>query len=335
MRCSGMHLDRIAVPVQKCDTKAARLIHFSAMRNIMLGIRQLMLNAWKARTVVPAFNIPYLPMMEPVITGVRDTGAFALISVARLEWVKFEARGPRAVYEEYQRLKDERHSRLHLDHVPVIDEDGLEVDFRSTLAEAIDLGYDSVMVDGSRVDLERNIAATREIVEMAGHKGIPVEAELGAVMGHEDGPLPPYEELFQSGRGFTDPEEARRFVGETGVDWLSVAIGNIHGAISAAAKDHEKIAARLSIEHLDSIRKGVNIPLVLHGGTNIRSDYLQEAFKHGISKINIGTAIRRQYENLAATSVAKAQDAVYDTVVQLIRDGFALEGLAETLNPAG
>jgi ketose-bisphosphate aldolase len=291
-----------------------------------------MLNAWEAGTVIPAFNIPYLPMMEPVIKGVRDTGAFALISVARLEWVKFEAGGAREVFEEYQRLKDERHSRLHLDHIPVVDEDGLEVDFRSTLADAIDMGYDSVMVDGSRVDLERNIAATREIVKMAGEKDIPVEAELGAVMGHEAGPLPPYEELFQSGRGFTDPEEARRFVAETGVDWLSVAIGNVHGAINRAARDREKIAAKLSIERLDSIRRAVNIPLVLHGGTNIRINYLHEAFKHGISKINVGTAIRRQYESAAAESVAKAQNAVYDTVVQLIRDGFALEGLAQALN---
>jgi ketose-bisphosphate aldolase len=294
-----------------------------------------MLNAWEAGTVIPAFNIPYLPMMEPVINGVRDTGAFALIAVARLEWVKFEAKGARAVYEEYQRLKDERHTRLHLDHIPVVDEDGLEVDFRSTLAEAIDMGYDSVMVDGSRVDLERNIAATREIVEMAGQKNVPVEAELGAVMGHEDGPLPPYEELFQSGKGFTDPEEARRFVGETGVNWLSVAIGNIHGAISKAARNREKIAAKLSIERLDSIRKAVNIPLVLHGGTNIRREYLKEAFQHGISKINIGTAIRKQYENSAAESVAKAQDAVYGTVVKLIKEEFALEGLAETLSAAG
>jgi ketose-bisphosphate aldolase len=272
--------------------------------------------------------------MEPVIKGIRDTDSFAFIAVARLEWMKFEAVGAKAIFEEYQRLKDERHTRLHLDHIPVVDEDGLEVDFQSVLAEAIDMGYDSVMVDGSRVDLEKNIHATRKIIEMAGRKDMPVEAELGAVLGHEEGPLPPYEELFQSGKGFTDPEEASRFVTETGVDWLSVAIGNIHGAISGAARDKEKVAARLSIDRLDDICKAVNIPLVLHGGTNIRNEYLHEAFKHGISKINIGTAIRKAYENIAAESVAKAQDAVYNTVVQLIRGELALEGLAKMLNSA-
>ena len=68
---------------------------------------------------------------------------------------------------------------------------------------------------------------------MAHAADVPVEAELGAVLGHEAGPLPPYEELFASGLGFTDPAEAKRFVEETGCDWLSVAIGNIHGAIAA------------------------------------------------------------------------------------------------------
>ena len=79
------------------------------------------------------------------------------------------------------------------------------------------------------------------------------EAELGAVMGHEAGPMPPYEELFASGKGFTDVDEARRFVQESGCDWLSVAIGNIHGAISGAAKDAKKVTARLNNDHLRAI----------------------------------------------------------------------------------
>ncbi|MCD6415298.1 MAG: class II fructose-bisphosphate aldolase [Planctomycetes bacterium] len=73
-----------------------------------------------------------------------------------------------------------------------------------------------------------------------------MEAELGAVLGHEAGPLPPYDQLFGSGAGFTAPDEARCFVDETGLDWLSVAIGNVHGAISGAARRHKKVAARLS-----------------------------------------------------------------------------------------
>ncbi len=80
-------------------------------------------------------------------------------------------------------------ARLHLDHVPVIDEDNKVVDYVAILTEAVDLGYESVMIDSSRLSLADNIAATQKIV-MAHKKNVPVEAELGAVMGHEDGPMP-------------------------------------------------------------------------------------------------------------------------------------------------
>ncbi|MHC4887779.1 MAG: class II fructose-bisphosphate aldolase, partial [Planctomycetota bacterium] len=126
----------------------------------------------------------------------------------------------------------------------------LRVDYLAILTQAVELGYESVMVDGSRLPLDENIAATRAVVVMAHAKDVAVEAELGAVLGHETGPMPPYEELFASGKGFTDVEEATRFVRETGVDWLSVSIGNVHGAISAATRGEKKITARLNIERL-------------------------------------------------------------------------------------
>jgi fructose/tagatose bisphosphate aldolase len=121
------------------------------------------------------------------------------------------------------------------------------------LLSAIDLGYHSVMIDGSLLPLQENIQATRRVVELAHAADIPVEAELGAVWGHEAGPLPPYEELYASGKGFTDPEEARQFVEATGTDWLSVAVGNLHGTIAAAGRQEQKTTARINIEHLDRI----------------------------------------------------------------------------------
>ena len=178
----------------------------------MTDSRELMLNAFKAGTVIPAFNIPYIPVMEPVVRALRDARCVGFVAVARLEFTKFEARSLGAIHDEYGRVKDERYTRLHLDHVPVIDEDGLDVDYEPMLREAVEMGYDSVMVDASRLPLEGNTAATARIVEIAHAAGVPVEAELGSVLGHEKGPLPPYEELFASGRGFTDPEEAKRFL---------------------------------------------------------------------------------------------------------------------------
>ncbi|MFC1597342.1 class II fructose-bisphosphate aldolase [Planctomycetota bacterium] len=296
-----------------------------------LGTAELVHRALKAGTVIPGFNIPYLPMMEPVVRALRDTNSFGLVMVARLEWVKFESGSLEAIRDEYQRVKDLNHTRLHLDHVPVIDEDDLEVDYKDTIDRAVKAGYDSVMVDGSRLPLEGNIDCTKAVVEIAHAAGIPVEAELGAIMGHESGPLPPYEELFESGRGFTDPAQAKRFVEETNVDWLSVAIGNIHGAVSAARKSEKKIEARLDINRLDAIREAVGIPLVLHGGTGISKDYIIKSIQHGIAKVNVATAIRQPYEKAVQESPAAGQEAVYRAMLAVIREDLEIENSAARL----
>ncbi len=285
-------------------------------------------NAWQAGLALPAFNIPYLPMMEPVVQAVVDQDAFALIAVARLEWVKFAAESPAAVAAEFARCGQAGYVNLHLDHVPVIDEDRLAVDYLPILAEAIELGYGSLMVDGSRLSLADNIAATRPAVELAQRAGIACEAELGAVLGHEAGPLPPYEELFSSGKGFTDVDEARRFALETGCNWLSVAIGNVHGAISGVFKDQKKVEARLDLAQLARLRAATGLPLVLHGGSGVRQEYVREAIKAGIAKINIGTEIRQAYEQkLRETgSTGAAQDAVHARTTWVIRDHLGLAG---------
>jgi len=298
-----------------------------------LSTTEIMITAWKARKIVPAFNIPHLPMMEPVVQALRDTNTFGLIQVARLEWEKFQSQSLKAIRDEYEKTKDEPYTRLHLDHVPVIDEDNLRVDFEAIISEAISLGYESVMVDGSRLSLEDNIAATSKAVKLAHAAGIPIEAELGAVLGHEAGPLPPYDELFESGKGFTDPAEAKRFVDETGVDWLSVSIGNIHGAISGAAKSQKKVAARLKIEQIDKLENTTQIPLVLHGGSGIQKACLLEAFAHGIAKINIGTTIRQAYESGVSESVETGQKNVYDSTIELITNELEVAGSAPIINP--
>jgi fructose/tagatose bisphosphate aldolase len=294
-----------------------------------MGVNEIMQQAWRKGTVIPGFNIPYLPMMEPVIRALSENRTFGLIMVARLEWVKFKSGSTRAIRDEYEKLKDTRYTRLHLDHVPVIDEDNLRTDYRTIIEEALELGYDSVMIDGSRLNLKKNIKATAGIVELARAAGVPVEAELGAVMGHEPGPLPPYEQLFASGRGFTSPEEAERFIRETGADWLSVSIGNIHGAISSVARMEKKVEARLDINQLKKINEKAGVPLVLHGGTGIRKEYLMQSFRAGISKINIATAIRQPYEKLMDRSVVNAQNAVYHEMIDIIENQLEIAGSAD------
>lgn len=285
-------------------------------------ISAILRRAHRLGLAIPAFNIPYLPMVEPVVQAVVDLDSFGLVDVARLEWIKFESGGPAQVAEEFARWSKPDHVRLHLDHIPVIDEDDLRVDYLPVIREAVQLGYESVMVDGSRLSLEENIQAVLPVVELAHAAGVPVETELGAVMGHESGPLPSYEELYASGKGFTDPGEARRFVEETGCDWLSVAVGNIHGAIAAGRKDLKKIEARLNLERLELLNQAAGVPLVLHGGSGIKQDNILASMKHGIAKINVATEIRQAYEvALKDTgSLVQAKQAVYDRTRWVLDD---------------
>lgn len=294
-------------------------------------MKQRMERAARLGLAIPGFNIPYLPMLEPVVRALRDCDAFGLVMVARLEWEKFESRSLEAVAAEYGKHRSERHTRLHLDHVPVVDEDDRRVDYLEIIGRAISAGYESVMVDGSRLPFAENVACTKEVVDLAHAAGIPVEAELGAVLGHEAGPLPPYEELFASGKGFTDPDEAAAFVRDTGVDWLSVAVGNVHGAIAAATRGKAKVAARLSLERLALLRDAAGIPLVLHGGTGIRKADVLAAVRLGIAKINVATAIRQPYEANLNRGVDAAREAVYRTMRTLLRDELELEHSAEKL----
>ena len=115
-------------------------------------------------------------------------------------------------------------------------------------------------------------------------------------------------------------------------DWLSVAIGNIHGAISGAARDAKKLNARLNLEHLERISEVTGVPLVLHGGSGIEKKYVLGAFKRGIAKINVGTAIRQPYEVASKESVAAGQKAVYEATVRVLIEELELAGSAQRVN---
>lgn len=297
-------------------------------------IREIMRRASRRHVLVPAFNVAHLPMLEAINEALAELNTFGLVEVALPDVRSFGAQSFAAVAQEYRRVADRRLSRLHLDHVPVIDEEGRRLDWRAMIEEGLHLGFDSVMIDGSRCRLQENIEATRAVVDAAQPRGVAVEAELGAVLGHEKGPLPPYEELFASGRGFTDVAEARAFVEATGTDWLSVAVGNIHGAISGAAKDRAKVQARLNIEHLRRLHDVTGVPLVLHGGSGIEPECLREAVRNGIAKINIGTDIRQAYERALRESdgdVASGRKAVVERIRRLVSEDFRVEGSAAAL----
>ncbi len=274
----------------------------------------------KARSIgkcIPAFNVPHIPMVKPIAQAIADENSIALIQIARVEWEKMSAQSLERVAEEYEKYQVPGHTLLHLDHIPVIDEDYKRVAYEELVSRALKAGYQSVMIDGSRLPLAENIKVTAEISAMAHEAGVPCEGELGAVMGHESGEIPPYEEIFAKKMGFTKLEEAKRFALESGCDWLSVAVGNIHGQIAEAVRNQKKPAARLDVEHIGALYQMAGIPLVLHGGSGVQHECLLEAVKAGIAKINVGTEMRQAYEFALLEKdgdIAYAQDKVYHKV---------------------
>ncbi len=152
---------------------------------------------------------------------------------------------------------------LHFDHGMTFDE----------IVKAIHAGFTSVMIDASSCDFEENVRRTKEIVKIAHAVNVSVEAEIGHVGGAEGG--------GDDGLGslLTDPEEAVRFVQETGVDCLAVSVGTAHGLYTGIPK--------LDFERLEEIAKVVSVPLVLHGGSGSGDENLRKAVELGISKINV------------------------------------------------
>ena len=292
--------------------------------------KQVIRCAAENKTIIPAFNIPYLPMMKPVVQAIKDEDSIAMIQVARLEWEKFESQSLAAVAEEYFKYCDTTYTLLHLDHVPVIDEDGKLVDYMSIIEHALKVGYQSVMVDASRLDLEGNIRGTAAVVAKAHAAGVAVEAELGAVVGHESGGVTDYETLFTSKQGFTDVDEAGQFAKESGCDWLSVAAGSIHGAIAEATRKQKKPEARLDIEHIAALYAATeHMPLVLHGGSGIKQEFILKAIENGVAKINVGTEIRQPYEfalDEKPGDVEYARQKVYERTRWVLHDFLKVTG---------
>lgn len=190
---------------------------------------------------------------------------------------------------------------LHLDHCRTYEE----------CVQAINAGYSSVMIDGSSLPFEDNVALTRKVVEYAHPLGITVEGELGKLIGEEGALVVKGPEGAQ-----TDPEEAAEFVRRTGVDCLAVSIGTQHGAYTAAPK--------LNIERLKKIRELVGVPLVLHGGSGTPVEQVQDAIHNGIRKINVATDVIttmvKTYTELSTQEGFKYNTAIYPKVKDAMKE---------------
>ena len=174
-------------------------------------------------------------------------------------------------------------SRIHRSSVPVaihLDHGG----HHTQVLTSIQHGFTSVMIDASLKPFDENVAICRQVVDTAHAVGLSVEGELGTIGANDS-----YGESGAAEVTYTVPEDAVRFVVQSGVDSLAIAIGTFHGLYPAGMKPE------LKLDLLREIKAAVPIPLVLHGGSNNPDDEIREAARSGINKINISSDIKMAY----------------------------------------
>jgi fructose-bisphosphate aldolase, class II len=233
-----------------------------------VSTHQLVQNAAAAGIGIGAFNVIHLETAEALVAAAERAGHPVILQISE-NCVKYHgALEPIGVAALALARTSSASVAVHLDHAE--DENLARL--------AVDLGFGSVMFDGARLDYEANVDATMRIVEYAHARDASVEAELGEIGGKDGAHAPGVR---------TDPDEARRFVEDTGVDSLAVAVGSSHAMTQRSAA--------LDIELIGRLHAAVHVPLVLHGSSGVSDDQLTTAIAAGMTKINVSTHLNGFY----------------------------------------
>ena len=248
--------------------------------------REIVASARAARRAAVAANVSTPEMARGVLAAAEQARKPVLIQFNRAGLAQIggvEAAGAvvRAAVEQRDRLAGHPpRAALHLDHA----------DTAAELSAAIDAGFSSLMIDGSTLPFDDHVALAREARGLSAWNGIPLEAELGHVAGNEDG-------VTIGEPAWTDPDQAAAFVQATDIDWLAVAVGNVHGGPPVGGLQRDRLAA---------IQAAVGIPLVLHGASGMSEPELAAAASLGVAKINVGTALHGAFARGLAEGLARA-----------------------------
>ena len=235
---------------------------------MLVSMKEMLEDARENRYALPAFDVSNYDMMKAVLEACEEERAPALLMALGVD---LEGRDMNLLVSMIRSASDYFNIPicLHLDHATNFD----------FIKRAIDAGFSSVMYDGSVLDFENNAKNTAQIVQYAHANGITVEAELGHVGNASVGSISETGTDTDPGESLTVPEEVAKFVEITDVDALAVAIGTAHGVYQKTPE--------LRIDRLEEITAVCNRPLVLHGGSGTPDDQMQNAIRHGITKINI------------------------------------------------
>ncbi|MCL0101208.1 class II fructose-1,6-bisphosphate aldolase [Peptococcaceae bacterium] len=239
----------------------------------LVTVAELLKKAEEGKYAVGAFNCNNMEIVQAIITAAEAERAPVIIQASQgaikyadLEWVA----GMAKLAAERAKVP----AAIHLDHGTSFEQ----------CVKCIKAGFSSVMIDGSKLPFEENVALTNKVVEVARVVGVSVEAELGKIGGTEDDISVDEREAM-----LTDPNEAKEFVERTKVDSLAVAIGTAHGQYKGKPE--------LDFDRLEKIKKLVKIPIVLHGSSGVPDEDIRRAISLGVSKVNIDTNIREAFTN--------------------------------------
>ncbi|MGC0143547.1 class II fructose-bisphosphate aldolase [Pseudactinotalea sp. Z1732] len=234
----------------------------------LVSTRELLDHAVAQGTAVPALNVIHLESAEAIAAAAERAGHGAVLQISQ-NCVKYHgALAPIAAAARAVARTCDAPLSLHLDHAEDVD----------LVHQALDLGFSSVMYDGAALPYAQNVATTAQVVRAAGAVGALVEAELGEVGGKDGAHAPGVR---------TDPDEAGRFVAETGVDALAVAVGSSHAMTSKTASIDTALVAALA--------EAVPVPLVLHGSSGVPDADITAAIGAGMRKINVSTQLVRAF----------------------------------------
>ena len=246
--------------------------------------KEMLLKAQQGGYAVGAFNAENMEMIRAIIAAAEELKAPVMIQTTP-GTVRYASLETYAAIVKAEAEKVSVPVCLHLDHGESYE----------MAVKAIQVGYSSVMIDGSKLPLEENIALSKRVADVGRACGVPVEAELGRVGGKED-------DTESKDSAYTDPAEAKRFVEETGVDSLAIGIGTAHGVY--------KVKPVLNTPRISEVKEVVDVPLVLHGSSGLSDEDVRDCVKRGMCKVNFATELRQEY--LKATRKLLNED---DTVI--------------------
>ena len=235
----------------------------------LTGPRDMFAKALAGGFAVGAFNINNMETVQGILQAAGDERSPVILQVSNGAR-QYAGRGYLRKMAEAASEETDVPFVLHLDHGSGFD----------ICKACIDDGFTSVMIDGSHLPFEENVAVTRRVVEYAHDRGVWVEAELGRLAG--------VEETVSSRKSvYTDPEEAETFVARTGCDSLAIAIGTSHGPCKFSGE------ARLDFERLDAIAARLpGVPLVLHGASDVPDEDVRRTIELGVCKVNVATELK-------------------------------------------